>query len=47
MPRLGLSYPVAPVLTQLGSLTLVKETHRFGTRIEGLQAAIAILESRQ
>lgn len=42
----GLGYPVARVLTQLGSLELVKETQRFATRIEGLQAAVAIVEAR-
>jgi SulP family sulfate permease len=43
----GLSYPVARVMTQLRSLELVKETHRFATRLEGLKAARDILQTRR
>ncbi len=41
----GLNLPVARVLTQLGSLELVKETRRFSTRVEALQAARLIKEA--
>jgi SulP family sulfate permease len=43
---IGLRYPVARVLTQIGSLDLVKESHRFGSRLEGLKAAAQIIEAR-
>lgn len=39
---IGLSYPVARLLGELGSLELIKETQRFATRIEGLAAAAEI-----
>jgi len=40
---IGLNYPVARLLSRLGSLDLIKETHRFGSRIEGLAAAVDLL----
>jgi len=43
---IGVRYPVAKVLTQLGSLELVKESQRFGSRREGLEAALRIIEAR-
>ncbi len=43
---IGLSFPVARVLTQLGSVDLVRETQRFGTRIEGLRCALFIVEQK-
>jgi sulfate permease, SulP family len=39
----GLNYSVARLLSRLGSLDLVKETHRFPTRLEGLQAAARLV----
>ncbi len=38
----GLSFPLARVMTQLGSLELVKETQRFASRKDAIQAALAI-----
>jgi SulP family sulfate permease len=43
---IGLRYSVARALTQLGSLELVRESQRFGTRREGLEAARRIVEAR-
>jgi SulP family sulfate permease len=43
---IGLRYPVARVMTQLGSLKQVKESHRFGSRREGLEAALRIIQAR-
>ena len=43
----GLRFPVARVLTQLGSLDLVRETHRVATRTAGLETALAIVEARR
>jgi len=39
----GLSFPVARVLTQLGSLELVKDTRRFATRESALRAALSLV----
>lgn len=42
----GLSFPVARVMTQIGSLELVKETERYTSRREALQAALHITRAK-
>jgi SulP family sulfate permease len=42
----GLNYAVARLFGQLGTLDLVKETHRFATRLEAVEAALEMLATR-
>jgi len=42
----GLNCAVARLFGQLGILNLIKETHRFTTRLEAVAAAVARLEER-
>jgi SulP family sulfate permease len=42
----GLSFPVARVLTQTGSLELIKDTRRFATRKSALEAALSIVGAK-
>jgi len=41
----GLTLYVARVLVQIGALSLIKETSRFDTRNEALQAAVDLLKA--
>ena len=43
----GLTLHVARVLIQMGVLSLIKETSRFGTRNEALHAAVDLLKKNK